>query len=209
MAKVLYIEASPRKKRSASIAVANTFLDEYRRSHPQDEIITIDLWKKELPRFAEDTIDAKYAIMHNQKHTPEQAKAWKNVENVIAEFVNADKYIISTPMWNFSIPYKLKHYIDVLVQPTYTFEITKSGGYNGLVVGKKMLIIYASGGAYSAGSGAEQLDFQRKYMNTIMGFIGFKDIGSIIVEPTLGSQEQKTAALTAAHAAAKQIAPTF
>ena len=28
-------------------------------------------------------------------------------------FSLADRVLISTPMWNFSIPYKLKHWIDL------------------------------------------------------------------------------------------------
>lgn len=49
----------------------------------------------------------------------------KNVEDVIEQFTAADKYLFSLPMWNFGIPYKLKHYIDVIVQPGYTFSFTK------------------------------------------------------------------------------------
>ncbi len=40
MARLLYIESSPRKQRSKSIRVANAFLEKYRESHPTDEIET-------------------------------------------------------------------------------------------------------------------------------------------------------------------------
>ena len=46
MSKLLYIEASPRKSRSKSIAVAKTFLDAYRAANPGDAVVTIDLWEK-------------------------------------------------------------------------------------------------------------------------------------------------------------------
>ena len=146
MAKLLYIESSPRKKCSSSIAVASTFLDTYRKTHPQDQIEVIDLWHKELPPFDGDVIDAKYAIMHQQPHTPEQINAWKKVEELIAEFKSADKYLFSLPMWNFGIPYKLKHYLDLLVQPGYAFTITPQGEYQGLVTGKKVALVYSRGG---------------------------------------------------------------
>jgi FMN-dependent NADH-azoreductase len=206
MTKVLYIEASPRKKRSSSIAVANTFLDSYKAVHPQDEIITVDLWKKELPPFDGDAIDAKYAVMHKQPHTAEQAKAWKAVVDIIEEFKDADKYIISLPMWNFGIPYKLKHYIDLVVQPGLTFSFSPETGYKGLVTGKKIQLIYARGGAYGSGTGAEFLDLQTQYMKTILGFIGFENIDAILVEPTLsGGPEVLKAAKEEAERAAKKF----
>ena len=38
MAKLLYVESSPRKQRSASIEVAKAFLDAYRIAHSGDSI---------------------------------------------------------------------------------------------------------------------------------------------------------------------------
>lgn len=210
MAKLLYIESSPRKKRSSSIAVSNFFLSEYRKAHPQDEVVIVDLWKKELPPFDGDVIDAKYAIMHGQQHTEAQAKAWKLVEGVISEFKNADKYVISLPMWNFSIPYKLKHYIDVLVQPGYTFMVTPEGAYKGLVTGKKVQLIYARGGAYGAETGAQQFDLQTRYMETILKFIGFSSLNSILIEPTLaGTPEDKEKIVNKAKEQAQKAAAQF
>ena len=70
------------------------------------------------------------------------------------------------------------------MQPGYTFKVVEDG-YEGLVKDKPMTVIYARGGAYSEGTGKEYLDFQKSYVELIFGFIGFKDIRSIIVEPTL------------------------
>lgn len=209
MSKLLYIEASPRKKRSTSIEVAHTFLEEYEKTNPTDEVSTIDLWNYEIPRFDGDVIEAKYAILHGQSHTEAQRKAWKRAEKVIADFKNADKYVFSLPMWNFGIPYILKHYIDVLVQPTYTFSYSPTEGYKGLVTGKPALLIYASGGGYSIGSGAESLDFQKPYMETLLKFIGFTDFRTITIAPTLSSAEEKQKILAKAKEEAVKIAAQF
>ena len=189
MARLLYVEASPRKERSASIEVAKAFVEGYRATHPGDEVDALDLWATPLPEFDGEVIDAKYAILHGQAHTPGQKDAWKAVEGVIARFKRADKYLFSLPMWNFGIPYKLKHFIDVIVQPTYTFSFSPKEGYKGLVTGKKAAVVYARGGAYPAGSGGEAFDLQKKYMELFLGFIGFTDITPIVVEPTLGEPE--------------------
>ncbi len=203
MARLIYVESSPRKKRSASIAVANHFLEEYRKTHPQDEVVTIDLWKKDLPPFDGDTIDAKYAIMHGKEKTQEQVNAWKKVEALIAEFKSGDKYLFSLPMWNFGIPYKLKHYIDILVQPTYAFNVSEKG-YEGLIKGKKCQLIYARGGEYGS---EESVDFQKRYMQTILGFIGFQDFQSIVIEGT--TSPKKDEAVQKAKEKASASAKTF
>ncbi len=209
MGQLLYIEASPRKKRSTSIEVAHTFLEAYRQSHPNMTVETIDLWQKNIPEFNGDVIDSKYAIMHKQSHTEAQRKAWHAVEEIIHEFKQADCYLFSLPMWNFGIPYKLKQYIDVLVQPSYTFKYSPETGYQGLVVGKPVTVIYSRGGAYGSGTGSESLDLQKTYMETILKFIGFTDIHSIFIEPTMGPPEVKEQAMKKAKEEALKMAPQF
>jgi FMN-dependent NADH-azoreductase len=198
MAKLLYIEASPRKSRSKSIEVAQTFLSTLQTTHSSVELDKLDLWATELPRFDGDTLEAKYAILHGQSHTPEQAKAWKRVETVIERFKSADWYLFSLPMWNFGIPYVLKHLIDVIVQPGLTFSFSPSEGYKGLVTGKKAAAVYARGGAYGPGSGAEDYDLQSRYLAVILGFVGVTDLANIFVEPTLAAPAELEAMVTKA-----------
>jgi FMN-dependent NADH-azoreductase len=187
MAKLLYIEASPRKSRSKSIEVSRVFLSELQKTNRSVEIDNLDLWSTELPAFDGDTIDAKYAILHGEQHTPEQLRAWKRVENIIERFKAADWYLLSLPMWNFGIPYVLKHFIDVIVQPGLTFSFSPAEGYKGLVNNKRAVAVYARGGAYGPGTGAEGYDLQSKYLSVILGFIGITDLTSIFIEPTLAA----------------------
>jgi FMN-dependent NADH-azoreductase len=210
MSTIFYIQASPRIQRSYSIAVANAFVDSYRTLHPGDEIITMNLFQKELPPFDGLYVQAKYAIMHGSKHTEEERAAWRTVEDLIAEFKSADKYVMAVPMWNFSIPYRLKQYIDILVQPTYTFNITAEGGYAGLVTGKPLFLACSSGGEYPAGSPYEAYDFQTKYLRLILGFIGFTDIRLLAIGPTLNqgsevAKEKRAAAIVKA----REMAQSF
>jgi FMN-dependent NADH-azoreductase len=112
-------------------------------------------------------------------------------------------------MWNFSIPYRLKQYIDIIVQPGYTFGVTQSG-YEGMVKNKPVLVVYARGGEYKPGGPAETFDLQKRYLELILGFMGFTDIRSVVVEPTLAAgpdaaQKAKAQAIEKA----KQIAADF
>ena len=208
MSKLLYIESSPRKERSKSIAVAKAFLDTYRSSHPDDEVIILDLWTKELPEFDGFTIDAKYQVLHGQDFTDQQQQAWQAVVDVCNEFKSADKYVISLPMWNFGIPYKLKHYIDVITQPGQTFSFDPATGYSGLVTGKPAAVIYARGGAYGSDE-MKGMDLQKGYIDLLLGFIGFTNVTSILVEPTLAAPEDVASTEAAAAEQARSVAATF
>jgi len=210
MAKLLYIESSPRKDRSASIDISKTFLEEYEKSHPGDSVEILDLWANDMVPFDGEVINAKYAILHGESHTEAQVKAWKPVEILIDHFKSVDKYLISLPMWNFGIPYKLKHYIDILLQPGYTFSFSPDEGYKGLVTGKPVTVVYARGGAYQAGSETEGLDFQKKYMELVLGFIGFTDIKSIVAEPMLmATPDEKQKTIDSAKELARSIAAQY
>ncbi|MFZ9011205.1 MAG: FMN-dependent NADH-azoreductase [Anaerohalosphaeraceae bacterium] len=184
MQKLLYIQASPRKERSKSTQVASAFLESYQKSHADDTVETLNIFEEDLPTFDGLKVQAKYTILHGKEHTPEERLAWDTIEKIITHFKSADKYVLSLPMWNFSIPYRLKQYIDILVQPGYTFTFGENG-YEGLVKDKPVLVVYARGGSFPEGSERGAFDMQKKYIELFLGFIGFENIQSIVVGPTL------------------------
>lgn len=210
MGKLLYIQASPRGEHSRSSTVANAFVEAYKQAYPQDSIERLNVFSGNLPAFDGLVVQAKYTILHGQTHTKDELAAWRAVERTIEQFKSADKYVLSMPMWNFSIPYRLKQYIDILVQPGYTFSYDPQKGYEGMIKNKPLVVVYSRGGEYAAGTGAAAFDLQRKYIELIFGFIGFTDIKTIIVEPTLqggeGITEQKVAA---AREQAQRLAASF
>ena len=208
MAKLLYVESSPRKERSYSIAVAREFLKSYEGAHPHDNIETLDLWSLELPEFSGDAINAKYKIMHGEPHTAGEAEAWNKVVDVFERFKSADKYLFSIPMWNFGIPYKLKHFIDIINQPGLSFSYSPDSGYKGLLSGRTAAVIYSRGGEYSSGP-ALSMDFQKRYFEHLLGFIGITNVKSIVIEPTLGGPELAEKAKKEAIQAACRVAVKF
>jgi FMN-dependent NADH-azoreductase len=187
MATLLYIQASPREDRSYSRAVADAFVDAYAAVRPDDAIVCLDLFKEALPAFDGDALQAKYNIMHGEAQTPQQAAAWSAVEARIQQFKQADKYLLAVPMWNFGIPYRLKQYLDLVIQPTYTFAVTADGNYEGLVTDRKALVVYARGGTYAEGTPTAAYDFQKPYLQLALGFMGITDCRSLVVEPTLAA----------------------
>jgi FMN-dependent NADH-azoreductase len=210
MSKLLYIHASPRGERSYAIRAADAFVEAYQQHHPGDNIQKLNVFTRDLPVFDGLAVQAKYTILHGKQHTAEELTAWRAVEAVIDEFKAADKYILAVPMWNFGIPYRLKQYIDILVQPGYTFTYSPEAGYKGLMAGKPVFVAYSRGGAYSAGTGAEAFDLQTKYLELILQFMGFTEVRSLLVEPTLmAGPDTAKVKLTAAMEQAGKMAREF
>lgn len=185
MANILHIQASPRPE-SFSARLADEFIREYRQSHPADNIELLDMFEDKIPPFLAPEAKGKYAVLSGQAPKDEAQAAWQEVINAIDHFKKFDKYILSSPMWNFSIPYRLKQYIDVIIQPGLTFNYSPETGYVGLVTGKPMMLLMARGGAsYGPGDPRTTYDFQESYLRSIFGFIGFTDIKSVFINGTL------------------------
>ena len=100
MVKVLYVEASPRKERSASIEVARAFLESYREVNPADTVHTMDVWSLNIPEFDGVAFEAKYAGIEGRDRSAEQKTMWRAFEQLAQPFREADKLVFSVPMWN-------------------------------------------------------------------------------------------------------------
>jgi FMN-dependent NADH-azoreductase len=207
MATVLHIQASPMGDLSYSKRLARAFLDSYGSAHREDRIVTLELWKETLPPFDFVAASGKYKIIRGMPHSEEEASAWKRVLEMIDQFKGADKVVVSTGMWNFSIPYRLKQYLDVIVQPGHTFGFDPEKGYFGLVTGKPLMLLLASGGEYPEGTPGAQFDYQKPYLEMIFRFMGFTDVRTLRSEGTLGPGAETNHA--AAEAAAIEAVKEF
>lgn len=192
MNKLLHIIATPRGGDSRTLKVTQAFLDAFKKNNPACQIDELNVFTDPLPPLTVKVVSGKYVLLGGGDLTGELKDAWKSVVAHIERFLSADAYLISTPMWNFGIPYMLKQYIDVIVQPKYLFRYTDKG-VEGLAKGKKMIVIASRGGDYSAGTPTQSYDQQEPYLRTVFGFVGITDINFIIAQPmdALGPEVQK------------------
>ncbi len=207
MPKILHVDSSPREQ-SVSRKLAKVFIDGLSAGCGKKDlsIDTMYLFDEKLPEFAAPAAAAKYAVMGGQEPQSAAAKAWQEVIRVIDRLKAADILLISSPMWNFSIPYKLKQFIDIVVQPGLTFSFSEQEGYKGLLTGRHAVLCLARGSDYPAGSPVESMDMQKSYLELILGFIGYDKVHRIICGPTLqGTEEQKQKAFEAAVSEAEKI----
>ena len=187
--KINYIECSPRGERSHSTKIAQAYLEQAKKNIPDLELDHINPWSLNLPEFDGDMLNAKYSVIRGTDPSADEVSAWSNVKNIFDEFNNADHYLFSVPMWNFNIPYKLKHYIDIITQPGMSWSYTPEDGYKGLMTDKTATIIYSTGDGYGDGTGFESFDMQKPYVNLWLTFLGFKKIERVVVDRTLFDAE--------------------
>lgn len=206
MKRVLHILSTPRSENSNTLSISKAFLDSLKAKDSETQIEEIDLFNENLPAVAGDNIETKYSLMVGQPISPDSKESWESIEKEIARFLSADLIVMSVPMWNFSIPYTLKYYIDSIVQPGYLFKYNEQGVPEGLATGKKMVVIMTSGGDYSPGGPMAALNFVEPYLRAIFGFCGITDIQMITAGPMDFTPEIRQQAIMGGVEQAKNIA---
>jgi FMN-dependent NADH-azoreductase len=208
MTTLLHLSASPRGDASESLAIAQTFLQEYAHVHPDDTIEHWSLWDGTLPEFGPAAAAAKMAVFAGVTPEGEGAAAWAAARATFDRFAAADKYLFSIPMWNAGIPYILKQFIDVVSQPGMVFGFDPVEGYTGLVTGKSAAVIYTSA-VYGVGRPASfGSDFQMPYVRDWLQWAGIDDISEVAFRPNLATEDAATGRMTA-HADARDAAKLF
>lgn len=196
--RLLHIIATPRAYESNTMRVSNALLEELYLKYSDLSVKVLDLFNVDLPAVAGKNIENKYKLMTGQQLEGDQKSSWEQIEANIKQFLDADIYLITTPMWNFGIPYALKYYIDAIVQPGYLYRYNENGIPEGLVKGKRMICVTSRGGDYSAASPLHSLDFVEPYLRSIFNFVGIADIHFINAQPMDVSQATRRTAIQSA-----------
>jgi FMN-dependent NADH-azoreductase len=186
---VLHIIGSPKTNLSISTRIAEAFLEGCVANDPAQKITTLDVWNADLPAFDRELAIAKLAPIVGEERTAAQIAAWARVEVVIEDFDRFDKIVLSTPMWNFALPYRLKQYIDLLVQPGISFGVDAQLQHVGLLRDRPVQLILTRSSPLPEGSPE---DFQLPYLKHIFSFIGLRDVKALVIEgTTLPAQARK------------------
>lgn len=184
---LLRIDASARISDSHSRNLADELEAKWLATHPNGVVQRRDLVKEPIGPLENDTIVGYY--------TPEDAmtdhlrQATAQSDTLIAELLGADELLISTPMYNFTLPAVLKAWIDQVVRIHKTFGFDDEGNIQGLVKGKPAYITTALGAQFT-GTPLESMDFLHPYMKAVLGFIGFEDVKFFSVECTTMDEKQ-------------------
>lgn len=205
MTKILHIVASPRGEASQSSQLAEAYLAAVTKTDPTIKVDRLDLWEENLPEFDGDKAAAKMTFFGVGEMGETQQTAWDQVVSITQRFTEADVYVISVPMWNGGIPYKLKQYIDIITQPGLLFGFDPEAGYSGLLKGKSARVFYTSGVWAKGVHPKYGSDYHASYLGWWLDFVGVKDVEEVRFQPSLLTADPE-AGRSAALQLAQQLA---
>lgn len=181
---ILRVDASSRSSGSYSKDIGDDVERSLLARHQGADIIRRDLAQQHIEHLRHETIIGYYTP--SEAMTDELRDVTLTSDEIIAEAKKADIILITTPMYNFSIPSALKAWIDQLVRIGRTFDYDGSS-FTGLLPGKQAYVVIAYGvGGYSDGGPLAGADFVKPYLSFLLGFIGIQDVTFIPVEATSG-----------------------
>ena len=184
--RVLSIVTSPRKEKSASTAIVNAFLSEYRAHAGNVTVDTLDIWQEQLPEFDAEAISAKYKGVSGELMTPVETATWEKIRELASRFRRTDRIVLGVPMWNFSVPYKLKQLIDLSCQRNMLF--TFDGEFYGPSLSiDKAFVAYVRGQSDEAAFktvSSPGFEYLSGYVEFWLQFIGVRSVVSLAVEHT-------------------------
>ena len=148
--KLLEIQSSPRGEASDSIALTKSFIEACKSDDTSVIVDTLNVWHERLPEFDYEAIGAKYKAVKHETMTEAESNIWERIQSLIHRFQNADRIVLGTPMWNFGLPYKLKHLIDLVAQRNYLFTYDGKQ-YGPLLNVEKAIVVYTRGSRFLEG----------------------------------------------------------
>ena len=192
MTKALILNTSVAGAASVSNRLTGEFAAQLRQRDPSVEIVTRDLAADPVPHLLPETV----AGIRATAETETERAALALSEQLLAELKAADVLVIGAPMYNFGIPSTLKTWFDYVLRAGISFRYTEKGP-EGLITGKKAVVIETRGGLYSEGP-AVSLDSQEPHLRTMLGFMGVTDVVFVRAEKLGFGPEAVSAAIEGA-----------
>jgi FMN-dependent NADH-azoreductase len=177
MSTVLVLNSSASGAASVSRQLVEQAVADLRAQDPGLRVMTRDLGANPIPHL---TLESATALRGADPANREQAATQALSNELIGELKAADVVVIGAPMYNFGIPSTLKAWFDYVLRAGLTFRYTESGP-EGLVTGKRAIVVESRGGLYSEGP-AQAMDSQEPHLRTMLGFIGITDVSFIRAE---------------------------
>jgi len=187
---VLAVTSSALGDASASNKLVNDTIAQLTARNPGLQLVSRDLGNGQVPHL---DLDVAIALRGETPANAAQAAAQKLSDELIAEVKAADVLVIGAPMYNFGIPSTLKAWFDHVLRAGVTFRYTEAGP-EGLMTGKRAIVVATRGGLYSEGP-AKAMDSQEPHLRTMLSFIGITDITFVYAEKLAFGPEAREASI--------------
>lgn len=173
--KLLHLDSSILGDQSVSRHLGRELVEAIRLAEAQVDLRYRDLAAEPPPAFDATLLAAR--ALPAEARSAAQRELVARADAVLAEFVDADLLVIGAPMYNFGIPSQLKSWIDLVSVAGVTFRYGANGP-EGLMKGKRALIVATSGGQHAGKPGLGHVD----YLQSLLNFLGVEDVRVITAE---------------------------
>jgi FMN-dependent NADH-azoreductase len=170
MSNVLVITSSIAGAASVSGGLVERTVAQLRAKDPGLQVSTRDLSRSPIPHLDTDAV----AAVRGEPADDAQRTARTVSDTIVDELKSADVLVIGAPMYNFGIPSTLKTWFDYVLRAGVTFRYTEAGP-EGLLKGKRAIVVLSRGGLYSEGP-AQAYDSQEPHLRTLLGFMGVTNV---------------------------------
>lgn len=199
MKKLLYITVNSKPENlSTSKTVGRYFVNKFVEKHPEFKVEELDLYNEHIPRLEYQYYEGRNCIVSELSKLPEkEQKEVQKIKELCNQFIEADIYVIASPMWSLSFPAPLKEYIDCIIQNHKTITFSKKGEKpKGLLDDKNRTVVYiqSSGGKISW----VMQPFINKgldYIEAIMKLMGISNFEKLLVDGTGTTEEERLMAI--------------
>ena len=201
--RLLHVIASPRGARSRSRCVADHFL----RHLVGAQVEELDLWAEALPELDGAMLESRYRLIAGEPVEERFVSQWDELRARVDHLLSFDAWLFSTPMWNFGVPYRLKHYLDLVIQPTMAFTNDPSGTITAHGADKIAILVGAGALDIRPGSALAPLDFNLAHLAQCLRiYFGVSEVHELRIVPTFGNVQTVENAMADARLQAHALA---
>jgi FMN-dependent NADH-azoreductase len=201
MTKVLILDSAATGEASVSRRLTRELAGALKARNPSVQIVHRDIGADPVPHLTEETVGA---IRGGEAETPAAREAIALSDRLIAELKEADLIVIGAPMYNFGMPSTLKAWFDHVLRAGISFRYS-SAGPEGLIKGKRAIVVESRAGFYSEGPAAV-MDSQEPHIRTLLGFMGIDAVTFVRAEKLAFGPEAAEAAIADAAAQLEGLA---
>lgn len=206
--KVLHVCATPiPTEDSVCKQLAMAFFIKLTTLNSEVEVENIDLDATPPPPYTYDQYRGCWFPLHVPGYVPtkDETNALGYAKEQAEKFCKADVLVLTTPMWNYSIPGNMKSWIDHVAAPGLVYSVNEDGSKNPLHQIKRLILIVTSDAHLDHG---DSRDCLTPLIENVFGSIGIDDISVAWADgqATPNAIQQKQLATEAVEEHAEEVA---
>jgi FMN-dependent NADH-azoreductase len=181
MAVLFHLDSSPMGEQSVSRRLTGEFARLWLEANCRGQVIYRDVSGTHIPPVNAEWVAANYTP--EESRTPEQHRILALSTELSQELLDADEYVLGTPVHNWGSTSGLKLWADQIIRFGRTMRITRSG-LKGMLGGKRLTALMTAGRRYGYGYEEPSKNHLGPWLRTFFGDLGIRDMNLVLVDGT-------------------------